>query len=146
MVFGFGLGAWILVNALRGPETLDSYPYILLNLMVSCLAAVQAPVIMMSQRRQEAKDRLRSLNDYQVNLKAEFGIRFHVEDQSNKTRFKAALIEQGYEACCYHSPYADPAQKGRGGRRSDKGNEGPIATWNGACSPRKDCAVGICPD
>ena len=53
----------------------DPYPFILLNLMLSCLAAVQAPIIMMSQRRQEAKDRLRSLNDYQVNLKAELEIR-----------------------------------------------------------------------
>ena len=53
----------------------DPYPFILLNLMLSCLAAIQAPVIMMSQNRQEAKDRLRSQNDYQVNLKAELEIR-----------------------------------------------------------------------
>jgi len=66
---------WIISNVARGPEAFDPYPYILLNLMLSCLAAVQAPIIMMSQRRQEAKDRLRSLNDYQVNLKAELEIR-----------------------------------------------------------------------
>lgn len=53
----------------------DPYPFILLNLILSCLAAVQAPIIMMSQNRQEAKDRLRSQNDYQVNLKAELEIR-----------------------------------------------------------------------
>ncbi|MBF9030443.1 DUF1003 domain-containing protein [Rhodobacterales bacterium HKCCE3408] len=53
----------------------DPYPFILLNLVLSCLAAVQAPVIMMSQRRQEAKDRQRAENDYQVNLKAELEIR-----------------------------------------------------------------------
>jgi uncharacterized membrane protein len=53
----------------------DPYPFILLNLMLSCLAAVQAPIIMMSQNRQEAKDRLRSQHDYQVNLKAELEIR-----------------------------------------------------------------------
>jgi len=53
----------------------DPYPFILLNLVLSCLAAVQAPVIMMSQNRQEAKDRLRSEHDYQVNLKAELEIR-----------------------------------------------------------------------
>ncbi|WP_262268678.1 MULTISPECIES: DUF1003 domain-containing protein [Microvirga] len=75
IAFGFLLGAWILINALRGTEAFDPYPYILLNLLLSCLAAVQAPIIMMSQRRQEAKDRLRSLNDYQVNLKAELEIR-----------------------------------------------------------------------
>ena len=53
----------------------DPYPYILLNLVLSCLAAIQAPVIMMSQNRQEAKDRLRAQHDYQVNLKAELEIR-----------------------------------------------------------------------
>ena len=73
--FGLGLAAWILVNAVRGVQAFDPYPYILLNLVLSCIAAVQAPIIMMSQRRQEAKDRLRSLNDYRVNLKAELEIR-----------------------------------------------------------------------
>jgi uncharacterized membrane protein len=53
----------------------DPYPYILLNLVLSCLAAVQAPIIMMSQNRLEARDRLRSEQDYQVNLKAELEIR-----------------------------------------------------------------------
>jgi len=53
----------------------DPYPFILLNLFLSCLAAIQAPVIMMSQNRQEARDRLRSENDYRVNLKAELEIR-----------------------------------------------------------------------
>ena len=59
----------------RQQSAFDPYPYILLNLILSCIAAVQAPIIMMSQRRQEAKDRLRSLNDYRVNLKAELEIR-----------------------------------------------------------------------
>lgn len=53
----------------------DPYPFILLNLILSCLAAIQAPIIMMSQNRQEAKDRLRSEHDYRVNLKAELEIR-----------------------------------------------------------------------
>ena len=53
----------------------DPYPFILLNLVLSCLAAVQAPIIMMSQNRQEQKDRQRSQHDYQVNLKAELEIR-----------------------------------------------------------------------
>jgi uncharacterized membrane protein len=53
----------------------DPYPFIFLNLVLSCLAAVQAPIIMMSQNRQEARDRMRSENDYKVNLKAELEIR-----------------------------------------------------------------------
>ncbi len=56
-------------------QPFDPYPYILLNLVLSCLAAIQAPVIMMSQNRQEAKDRMRAEHDYQVNLKAELEIR-----------------------------------------------------------------------
>ena len=53
----------------------DPYPFIILNLILSCLAAVQAPVIMMSQNRAEARDRLRAENDYKINLKAELEIR-----------------------------------------------------------------------
>ncbi len=53
----------------------DPYPFILLNLILSCLASIQAPIIMMSQNRQEEKDRLRNLHDYQINLKAELEIR-----------------------------------------------------------------------
>jgi uncharacterized membrane protein len=74
--FGGFLLLWIIVNSvvlLRHP--FDPYPFILLNLVLSCLAAIQAPIIMMSQNRQEAKDRLRSENDYRVNLKAELEIR-----------------------------------------------------------------------
>ena len=70
------LAIWILVNTVvMVKQPADPYPFILLNLILSCLAAVQAPIIMMSQNRQEAKDRLRSQNDYQVNLKAELEIR-----------------------------------------------------------------------
>jgi uncharacterized membrane protein len=74
--FGVVLVVWIMINSvflLRSP--FDPYPYILLNLVLSCLAAIQAPVIMMSQNRQDAKDRLRSEYDYKVNLKAELEIR-----------------------------------------------------------------------
>ena len=52
----------------------DPFPFILLNLLLSCLAAIQAPVILMSQNRQESKDRLRSQNDYRINLKSELEI------------------------------------------------------------------------
>lgn len=73
--FALFLGLWMVFNLIRGEETFDPYPFILLNLVLSCLAAIQAPIIMMSQKRQEAKDRLRSENDYRVNLKAELEIR-----------------------------------------------------------------------
>lgn len=67
---------WVTINSIvLLARPFDPYPFILLNLLLSCLAAVQAPIIMMSQNRQEAKDRMRSVNDYQVNLKAELEIR-----------------------------------------------------------------------
>jgi uncharacterized membrane protein len=75
-VFSLILIVWIGVNSITILyRAFDPFPYILLNLILSCLAAVQAPVIMMSQNRMEARDRLRSENDYQVNLKAELEIR-----------------------------------------------------------------------
>ena len=76
ILFGAVVFGWIILNAIfllgRG---FDPYPFILLNLILSCLAALQAPVIMMSQNRVEARDRLRAENDYKVNLKAELEIR-----------------------------------------------------------------------
>jgi len=76
MSFGAFLAVWIVINIIVGDaKTFDPYPFILLNLLLSCLAAIQAPIIMMSQKRQEVKDRLRARNDYQVNLKAELEIR-----------------------------------------------------------------------
>jgi len=76
IIFASILFIWIGLNSiLLLKKPFDPYPFILLNLVLSCLAAIQAPVIMMSQNRQEAKDRLRSQNDYQVNLKAELEIR-----------------------------------------------------------------------
>ncbi|HYU31428.1 MAG TPA: DUF1003 domain-containing protein [Thermoanaerobaculia bacterium] len=76
LTFGAFLFVWMLINTIilfRRP--FDPYPFILLNLILSTLAALQAPVIMMSQNRQEAKDRLRAEHDYRVNLKAELEIR-----------------------------------------------------------------------
>jgi uncharacterized membrane protein len=67
---------WILSNSVfLVTRPFDPYPFIFLNLVLSCLAAIQAPVIMMSQNRQEARDRLHAMRDYQVNLKAELEIR-----------------------------------------------------------------------
>lgn len=74
--FALVLALWMAVNVTGLVVGIfDPYPFILLNLMLSTLAAIQAPIIMMSQRRQEEKDRLRSENDYRVNLKAELEIR-----------------------------------------------------------------------
>jgi uncharacterized membrane protein len=69
--FGVVLTAWVLVNVILNTRAWDPYPFILLNLVLSMLAAVQAPIIMMSQNRQDAKDRLRSELDFAVNRKAE---------------------------------------------------------------------------
>jgi uncharacterized membrane protein len=76
ILFGATLLGWIILNSVilahRGP--FDPYPYILLNLVLSMIAALQAPIIMMSQNRQSAKDRLDAAHDYEVNLKAELEI------------------------------------------------------------------------
>lgn len=81
MSFGGFMALWIMLNVLvlvnRG---FDPYPFILLNLILSCLASLQAPVIMMSQNRQESRDRKRAENDYKINLKAELEIR-HLHDK-----------------------------------------------------------------
>lgn len=89
-ILGFGtvLILWILINTVVFTvHAFDPYPFILLNLVLSCVAAIQAPVIMMSQNRQEKKDRLRAENDYRVNLKSEL----IVEDLHTKLD---RLIEQ----------------------------------------------------
>lgn len=71
IIFVLCLLFWIIGNALILTKSFDPYPFILLNLILSCVAAIQAPVIMMSQNRQEEKDRLRAQNDYKINLKSE---------------------------------------------------------------------------
>ncbi len=81
LIFGFFLMIWIVLNTfiltVRPP---DPYPYIFLNLILSCIAALQAPVIMMSQNRAAVRDRLHAENDYKVNLKAELEIR-HIQEK-----------------------------------------------------------------
>ncbi len=71
LIFIGVLLGWLVLNIVMMSRAFDPYPFILLNLLLSCVAAIQAPVIMMSQNRQEEKDRLRSLNDYKTNLKSE---------------------------------------------------------------------------
>ncbi len=76
MIFGAVLVVWMAVNSVGlFTRPFDPYPYILLNLALSCIAAVQAPVILMSQNRQSERDRERAWNDYRVNLKAELEVR-----------------------------------------------------------------------
>jgi uncharacterized membrane protein len=86
---------WLVLNSLalfRRP--FDPYPFILLNLVLSCLAAIQAPVILMSQNRQESKDRLRGEYDYRVNLKAELEIRLlHTKIDQLLTHHWQRLLE-----------------------------------------------------
>ena len=76
IIFGVILTLWIVYNIVAiGVFKFDPYPFILMNLILSTIAALQAPIIMMSQNRQEEKDRIRSENDYLINLKAEMQIR-----------------------------------------------------------------------
>jgi len=84
IIFFLILLSWIILNSIvLLTKSFDPFPYILLNLVLSCLAAIQAPIIMMSQNRKEDKDRLRSENDYKVNLKAELEIRHLHEKMDN---------------------------------------------------------------
>jgi uncharacterized membrane protein len=76
IIFFLVFFGWIVLNSyLIIVKPFDPYPFILMNLILSCIAAIQAPIIMMSQNRQEQKDRIRSENDYKVNLKSEIEIR-----------------------------------------------------------------------
>lgn len=90
---------WMVINLIALFGTFDPYPFILLNLSLSCLAAIQAPFIMMSQNRKEVKDRKRSEHDYKVNLKAELEIRLlhekidHLLVQQNKRFIEIQQIQ-----------------------------------------------------
>ena len=81
------------VNSLLAARAFDPYPFILLNLVLSCVAAIQAPLIMMSQNRQEEKDRRRAENDYKVNLKTEIMIE-DLYDKVNAILAKQAALEK----------------------------------------------------
>jgi uncharacterized membrane protein len=92
-----GINIWILAT-----KTFDPFPFILLNLILSCLAAIQAPIIMMSQNRKEEKDRLRGENDYKINLKAELEIKLlsekidHMIVHQNKKLLEIQEIQTDY--------------------------------------------------
>ena len=84
---------WMIINALLAAKAFDPYPFILLNLVLSCVAAIQAPLIMMSQNRQEEKDRRRAENDYKVNLKTEI-MREDLYDKVNVILAKQLTLEK----------------------------------------------------
>ena len=84
---------WMAMNTLLAVQAFDPYPFILLNLVLSCVAAIQAPLIMMSQNRQEEKDRRRAENDYKVNLKTEIMIE-DLYDKINAMLAKQAALEK----------------------------------------------------
>ena len=93
---------WMVVNTILASNAFDPYPFILLNLVLSCVAAIQAPLIMMSQNRQEEKDRRRAENDYRVNLKTEIMIE-DLYDKVNailtrQTALEKQLTEKGESA------------------------------------------------
>jgi uncharacterized membrane protein len=93
LLFGAIMAVWMLINSSLGLR-FDPYPFILLNLALSALAALQAPVIMMSQNRQDTKDRIRSEADFRVNVKAEVGIA-ELHEKLDKMRGELNLAVQG---------------------------------------------------
>ena len=90
---------WMIVNTLLAAKAFDPYPFILLNLVLSCVAAIQAPLIMMSQNRQEEKDRRRAENDYKVNLKTEIMIE-DLYDKVNAVLAKQSALERQVRGDC----------------------------------------------
>lgn len=88
---------WMVVNVILAAKAFDPYPFILLNLVLSCVAAIQAPLIMMSQNRQEEKDRRRAENDYKVNLKTEIMIE-DLYDKVNAILAKQLEMEKQMQA------------------------------------------------
>ncbi len=97
ILFWMGINIWILAS-----HSFDPYPFILLNLILSCIAAIQAPIIMMSQNRKDHKDRIRSENDYKINLKAELEIKLlsekidHLIVHQNKKLLEIQEIQTDY--------------------------------------------------
>lgn len=105
---------WMAVNIIMAADAFDPYPFILLNLVLSCVAAIQAPLIMMSQNRQEEKDRRRAENDYKVNLKTEIMIE-DMHDKLNRILSRQELlvryIRQLQEECGGQASAAGDAEQ-----------------------------------
>ncbi|TDN83814.1 putative membrane protein [Salegentibacter sp. 24] len=103
ITFFIGIIIWVAINVwFLSKEPFDPYPFILLNLILSCLAAIQAPIIMMSQNRQEQKDRERGEHDYKINLKAELEIKLlsekidHLMVNQNRKLLEIQEIQTDY--------------------------------------------------
>ena len=99
IIFMLFLIGWIILNTviLIGDKSIDPYPYILLNLVLSCISALQAPIIMMSQNRQAAKDSLRNQNDYRTDLKSELileSLHDHINDIIKNQKKIMKLLEE----------------------------------------------------
>ena len=111
-IFSFtgGLVLWMVVNALLAARAFDPYPFILLNLVLSCIAAIQAPLIMMSQNRQEEKDRRRAENDYKVNLKTEIMIE-DLYDKVNAILARQSALEKRLNAQSSEANTAEPSKE-----------------------------------
>ena len=102
---------WMVVNTVMAAKAFDPFPFILLNLVLSCVAAIQAPLIMMSQNRQEEKDRRRAENDYKVNLKTEIMIE-DLYDKVNAILAKQSALEKRLNAQdALKTAAAKPAKK-----------------------------------
>jgi uncharacterized membrane protein len=124
MIFAGVLIVWIIINTIvLATRAFDPYPFILMNLILSCLAAIQAPIIMMSQNRAEARDRARAENDYKVNLKAELEIRHLHEkiDHLLRKQYNRLFEIQEIQIALLE----ELGVRKRGGRRTGHATEGP---------------------
>ena len=113
-IFSFtgGLVLWMVVNALLAARAFDPYPFILLNLVLSCIAAIQAPLIMMSQNRQEEKGSGRAENDYKGNLKSEIMIE-ELYDKVNAILAKQSTLEKQLNAQSGESAASVPSNESK---------------------------------
>ena len=113
-IFSFtgGLVLWMVINTLLAVRAFDPYPFILLNLVLSCIAAIQAPLIMMSQNRQEEKDRRRAENDYKVNLKTEIMIE-DLYDKVNAILARQSALEKRLNAQSGESAASVPSNESK---------------------------------
>ena len=113
-IFSFtgGLVLWMVINTVLAARAFDPYPFILLNLVLSCIAAIQAPLIMMSQNRQEEKDRRCAENDYKVNLKTEIMIE-DLYDKVNAILAKQSALEKRLNAQSGESAASVPSNESK---------------------------------
>ena len=107
--FGIFIAVWVALNAIVIANAFDPYPFVFLNLLLSMVAALQAPIIMMSQNRQSAKDRLAASHDYEVNLKAEIEIAALHEKLDQLRGHDLVLILERIEATVGTLPSGVPA-------------------------------------